>query len=390
MPPRRSASVAITGMALASPFGPEPADFWAGVCQGPTPRDRWKPGPAHPGLAGMALSCLAAPLPEAAGSPEKHAAARFLTLATRLGREALSRAGLATAPRGCGLAFGSVFAEADRLACPRPDAEPAVWPFLAAELGLTGPVVGTPVNCAAGNMALAWAVRRIRAGHAPMMLAGGLDVIGPLAVGVYQFLGNLTEDLPRPFDADRDGILLSEGGACFVLEPLAAARAAGRTVLATIEGVGLGHDASHPTRPAPDGRGLARAMAAALADAKLPPDAVAWYNAHSPGTLVNDEAEAAAVRAVFGAHGVPVSSTKGALGHAQGGANALEAAVCVEALQRGQAPPTLNHRTPAPGLDIDHIAGATRPLTGGHVMSGALSLGGAAAVVIFGRGDAWA
>lgn len=384
-----SEPVAITGFALASPFGPEPQAFWRGVCHGPTPAIDWTPAPDFPGLASMGLECRAAVLPDAPPIGRGGAGGRMIAVSEDLARRALAMAGLGEPPPGLGLALGSAWAEADHFARPKFLPAPPILPTLARALGLSGPLVNTPVNCAAGNVALAWAVGRIRAGEAPMMLAGGVDLIGPLAVGAYVFLDNLTSDLPRPFDAGRDGFLLAEGGALFVLEPLASARKAGRTVLATIVGVGAGHDASHPTRPSPDGRGQARAMRMALADAGLAPAEIGYLNAHSPGTPINDPGEAAAIAAVFGPRGVPVSSTKGALGHAQGGANALEAVACLLALRDRLIPPTLNHRTLPADFEIDHVANMPRALSGDHALSVAASMGGATSAAIFARADAW-
>jgi 3-oxoacyl-[acyl-carrier-protein] synthase II len=245
--------------------------------------------------------------------------------------------------------------------------------------------VNTPVACAASNTALAWAIDRIEAGQASCMLAGGFDVVGPTAVGGYQLFDNLTHSLPRPFDLERDGFLLGEGGAIFFLEPEESARAAGRRIVAIVRGAGCAHDAAHPTRPSPDGRGLRRALQKALREAGLSPAEIGYVNAHSPGTLANDAAEAAAYREVFGPRGVPVSSTKAALGHAQGGANSLEMVACIFALERQELPPTLNLASPDPELQLDLIAGGPRPTRIAHAVNSACSLGGASAVVVVSR-----
>jgi 3-oxoacyl-[acyl-carrier-protein] synthase II len=199
-----------------------------------------------------------------------------------------------------------------------------------------------------------------------------------MAVGGYQLLDNLTSSLPRPFSPARDGFLLGEGGALFVLEP------PGRRARAALLGVGSSHDAAHPTRPRDDGGGLIRALRAALAEAGLAPEQIDYVNAHSPGTFANDRGEAAAYRAVFGAGAVPVSSTKAALGHAQGGANALEAAACLLALERQAIPPTLHVDAPDPAFALDLVVGGPRPARLAHVLSTAESMGGANAVVILG------
>lgn len=376
-------AIAIVGYALASPFGSDPVAFWDGLNEGPVPITTWRSAGGFPDL-----ECLAALLPE--GSiPEMPEISWHptVTLSIDLGRRALAMAGLLEAPAGVGMALGSLWGESDYLQLPRRSPAPPLLPSLTRGLGLTGPVVNTPVACAAGNTAIAWAVERLRRGEAPMMIAGGLDVVGPAAVGTYRHLDNLTDTTARPFSADRDGFLLGEGGAMFVLEPLASAREAGRTVYGVILGVGSGHDASHPTRPAEDGRGLARAMSQAIADAGLSPGDIGYVNAHSPGTLQNDTSESAALATVFGPEGVPVSSTKGAIGHAQGGANALEAVACVLALQYGMAPPTLNVTAPDPAFRVDLIVGGPRPLERRVALTVASSMGGATSALVIGAGD---
>jgi len=372
-----SEPVAITGWAFASPFGTDEASFWEGLCHGAPPLSTWRSEPMFPGL-----ECGAAQLPGPAGSP----ADRVRALATDLARRALAHAGHAAPPAGLGMGLGSYWGEIDYLALPPRPAPPPLLPLLARDLGLSGPTANLPVACASGNYALAWAAARIRRQDAPVMLAGGLDVIGPAAVGGYIFLDNLCAALPLPFSPDRDGFLLSEGGALFVLEPRDAARAAGRPIRAVLRGYGNAHDASHPTRPDPAGGGLVRAMRQALARAGLGPADIGYVNAHAPGTIQNDPGEAAALREVFGPAGVPVSSTKAVLGHAQGGANALEALACILALQRGLAPPTRSVAAADPALELDVILGAPREFSPPRALSLASSLGGATSAVILERG----
>lgn len=380
MIPSAAGPIAITGYALASPFGTDEGVFWRGLLEGPTPIRHWQSPDGFPDL-----QCLAAPLPEGSVPPVPEISWHpAVALAIDLGRRAMAHAGFDAAPEGLGMALGSLWAESDFLALPRRPQSPPLLPALVKGLGLSGPVVNTPVACAAGNTAIAWAVDRLRRGEATMMLAGGLDTIGAAAVGTYLHLDNLTETTPRPFSADRDGFLLGEGGAMFLLEPLESARAAGRTVYAVVVGVGSGHDASHPTRPAEDGRGLARAMAGAIADAGLTPADIGYVNAHSPGTLQNDTSESNALATVFGPEGVPVSSTKGAIGHAQGGANALEAMACVLALRHQLAPPTLNVVEADPAFRVDLITREARPLQSRYVLTVASSMGGATSALVLG------
>ncbi len=371
--------VAITGWAFASPFGSAEDAFWHGICSGPTPITPWRSDTGFPGI-----ECLAAQVPGVGGAT----AHRVFEMAYDLARRALAHAGFAAAPPGLGLGLGSYWGETDYLALPRRRPPPSLVPELVRELHLGGPTANLPVACAAGNYALAWAAGRIRRQDAPFMLAGGLDVIGTAAVGSYLFLDNLADALPRPFAADRDGFLLGEGGALFLLEPSAQAERAGRPVLAHLRGVGNAHDASHPTRPDPAGGGLVRAIRQALGEARLSPGDIGYVNAHAPGTIQNDPGESAALREVFGPKGVPVSSTKAALGHAQGGANALEALACILALRHGLAPPTLNLARPDPALELDAIVVAPRPFEARYALSLASSLGGATSAIVLERGTA--
>jgi 3-oxoacyl-[acyl-carrier-protein] synthase II len=244
--------------------------------------------------------------------------------------------------------------------------------------------VNTPIGCAAGNLSMAWALDRLHAGDVELAVAGGLDVIGAGAAATFDMLGNLSETAARPFDVARDGIIMGEGGAMLVFEPLEVARARGARVLAEFVSAGCAHDAEHQIRPALDGRGLAAALRRALLEGGLQPGDVGYVNAHAPGTAVNDPCEAAAYRSVFGARGVPVGSTKAAVGHAQGGANGLEAAACVLALMHQVIPPTLGLEQLDPALELDAVSAARKgPLE--VVVSSASAMGGANAAVIFRR-----
>jgi 3-oxoacyl-[acyl-carrier-protein] synthase II len=376
--------IAITGYAFVSPYGDDEAAFWQGICHGPVPLSTWSATPAFPDV-----SCQAALLPPDLAPASGPLSERIVALTEDLCLRTLSQAGFTAAPPGLGLALGTLWGEHDGIGLDHPPAP--LLGRLATTLGLEGPMLTISVACAAGNAAMAWACDRLRLGEATMMLAGGVDLVGPLAVDAYSYLGTLTSSLPRPFAADRDGFLLGEGGAIFLLEPWEQAMAAGRPILAEICGVGGGHDADHPTRPAADGRGAVGSMQRAIADAGLTAAQIGYVNAHGPGTVANDIGETAAIATVFGPEGVPVSSTKAALGHAQGGANALEAIACLLALRQQTRPPTLHISGLDPALSpIDCIVGAPRPGHFSHVLSLAASMGGATWTLIFARGPAWA
>lgn len=366
--------VAITGYALMSPFGRDPARFWEGLCHGPTPTRTW----SAPGFE--ELTWPAVRLPQGQQPPGPHPPT---SLAVDLVRRALEGAGYSDPPREAGLALGSHFAETDQCNRPPVPPPPPMLQSVVREVGLAGPVVNTPIGCAAGNLSLSWATDRIVDGQAEVMVAGGADLFGAGSMGTFQLFDNVSETVPRPFSAERDGFLMGEGGAMFVLESTRHARRRGASVLAHIVGTGNGHDASHPTRPALDGRGLTLGLRGALAEAGLSPREIDYVNAHSPGTLANDPGEAAAYGRVFGPRGVPVSSSKAALGHAMGGANGLEAAGCLLALQHQSIPPTLNVDRPDPAFELDLVVGEPRPARLHHVVSAACGMGGANSVVIF-------
>ncbi len=368
--------VAVTGLALASPFGQDEGAFWEGLCVGPTPARTWC-DPDFP-----ELSCRAVLLDEALRPPPVPGQAPVVALARRLIERALGAAGLPRAPAGCGLALGSHFAETDHL---RREAGP--WPApmlatLAREGGFEGPVCNTPIGCAAGNLALCWAADRLRQGHAEVMVAGGVDLFGAASMGTFQMFDNISQTLPRPFSADRDGFLMGEGGALLVLEQEAHAAARGAEVRGWLVGTGTGHDGAHPTRPSLDGQGLRGALQGALQEAGLRPAQIDAVSAHSPGTVANDPAEAAAYRGAFGPRGVPVTAAKAALGHAMGGANALEAAGCLLMLRHQRIPPTLNVAAPDPAFALDLVLDEPRAAPLRRVLSAACGMGGANAVVI--------
>lgn len=372
--------VAITGLAVASPFGPSLEAFWAGLLRHPAPRRRLAPK----GFDGLDVQY--APLSSDA-DPKGPMPQRVAALVVDLALRALLDASLPVLPDGSGLVLGSHFAETDYLERPLPPlpSEPLLR-TVGKALGLHGPVLGTPAGCAAGNVALAVALDALRRGDAPCLLAGGFDLIGLGAAGVFDAMGNLTQGPARPFDARRDGVLLGEGGALFVLEPYELARKRGARIRAELKGAGLAHDADSPVRPALDGRGVSAALQAALGDAEVAPSHVGWVNAHAPGTVANDPGESAGLVRVFGPRGVPVSSTKASLGHAQGGANGLEAAACVLALEHQLLPPTVGV-TPDPALGLDVVHGAPRPATLEVTVSTAAAMGGGNAVVVIARGE---
>ena len=197
------------------------------------------------------------------------------------------------------------------------------------------------------------------------------------------------EAASRPFDQDRDGFVLGEGAAVLVLEELEHARARGATIHAHVLGYGTTCDAAHVASPTEDGEGALRCMHLALVDAGLVPADVDYLNAHGTSTPAGDPAEARAIRAVFGPHvdRVAVSATKSMTGHLLGAAGALEALLCVRALETGILPPTINLERPDPECALDHVANKARNVRARIALTNSFGFGGSNASLVFGRSD---
>jgi 3-oxoacyl-[acyl-carrier-protein] synthase II len=261
--------------------------------------------------------------------------------------------------------------------------------------GARGPLFSPTTACAASTQAVGDAFRAIQRGDADVMLAGGADaLIHPLVIAGFSAIRALStrNDDParasRPFDRDRDGFVLAEGGGMLVLEALESVRARGARVYAEVLGYGLSADANHPTASSSDGP--ARAMRLALADAKVAPEAVDYVNAHGTSTQLNDQHETEAIKAVFGAHArrLAVSSIKSMTGHLVGAAGAVEAIATVLALRHGILPPTINYTTPDPACDLDYVPNEARRVAIRIAMSNSFAFGGTNAILVLGRGEA--
>ena len=260
------------------------------------------------------------------------------------------------------------------------------------QLGLRGPSVVNASACAAGALAVAQAASLIERGAASIVLCGAADsMVNPLGLGGMCRLGAPSPrdelDACRPFDRARDGLVIGEGAAMFVLESAERARARGAKPLATVVGWGSTQDAYRVTAPRPDGAAATRAMQRALARAKLPPEAIGYINAHGTGTPLNDPAECKAIHGALGRHAerVQVSSIKGAVGHLMASSGAIELAASLLAFQRDLLPGTANHRDRDPECNVDVIGPAPRAAMVDHVLSNSFGFGGQNASVILGR-----
>ena len=255
------------------------------------------------------------------------------------------------------------------------------------EFGITGPGFTISTACSSSGHAIGQAFEMIRTGKTDLALTGGSEATFSFGIlKAWEAMRVVSPDTCRPFSKDRRGMILGEGGAMLVLEPLEAAVARGARIHAEIVGFGMSSDACHITQPSSDG--AARAMRVALRDAGLRPEQIGYINAHGTGTAANDKSEAAAIRAVFGAHAdsLPVSSTKSMHGHLLGAAGALECLATVLALRDGELPPTANFNECDPECDLDVIQNQARQGQVEWALSNSFAFGGLNAVLALRRG----
>ena len=375
-----SRDVVVTGLGLLTPLGESVEGTWNGLLEGASgagPITRFDPEEA--GLR-ASIACEVETDPAAVAPDDRvddRTMGRYAQFAVAATAEALADAGFDAADPdwnaervgtsiGSGLAgLAEIEAAADER--PSPSFLVSALTNLAAghvsmTIGAKGPNRAPGTACSAGTHAIAAAADDIRRGRADVVVAGGTDAaISPLGVGSFdamRALSTRTDDpaaTSRPFDSDRDGLVLSEGCGIVVLESREHARERGATPYAAITGAGRTADAHHPTRPAESGDGLRRCLEQALSDADRELTDVDHVNAHATSTPIGDAREADALAAVFaGAEdGVPpTTSIKGHLGHALGAAGAIEAAVIARTIAEGTIPPTLNYETPDPDCDL--------------------------------------
>ena len=263
---------------------------------------------------------------------------------------------------------------------------------IAMRYGLTGPNMATLSACASSNNAIGEGMRLIRDGYLDLCVVGGSEAATvPLTVAAFAQMTALTknpdpETASRPFDADRNGFVLSEGAATLILESEDHARARGARVYCEVAGYGASDDAHHITAPDPKGTGATLAMRWALSDAGAEPQDVSYINAHGTSTPLNDAAETVAIKAALGedvAHRVAVSSTKSMTGHMLGAAGAVEGAICALAIRDGVVPPTIHYRTPDPDCDLDIVPNEARTMNVTLALSNSFGFGGQNACIAF-------
>jgi 3-oxoacyl-[acyl-carrier-protein] synthase II len=375
--------VAVTGFGVVAPSGIGRDAFWAGL-NGPgitghksVEIDGWDPSPYYD------------------NPKEARRADRVEQFAVAAAAQALEHSG---EPSAAGDRFGTIFATGvgglrttqDQIEIMLTKGERRVSPFLVPMMmpnapgaaismryGLRGPNETITTACAAATHAIGYAARLIAWDMCDAAVTGGSESAA-CAIGLAGF-GNMTalssSGASMPFDARRDGFVLGEGAAVFVLEEWAAAVSRGATILAEVLGAASNADAHHITAPSPGGTGAVRCMELALADAGLSPGEITQVNAHGTSTPLNDAAEATAVTQVFGARGVAITSTKGVTGHALGAAGALEAAAVLLSFEHRCIPPTAGTSKVDDEFDIDLVLEA-REWTPGPSMSNNFGFGG--------------
>ena len=261
---------------------------------------------------------------------------------------------------------------------------------VARELGITGPVQTLSSACASGALAMEAALAAIRSGEVDLAITGGSDSLCEITYSGFNALRAVDEQPCRPFREGRSGMSIGEGAGVVVLESLEHARARGATPLAELRGSGASCDASHMTAPHPEGAGAALAISRALFDARLAPEAVDFINAHGTGTPLNDVAEFAGITAVLGARAreVPLTSTKGVVGHLLGSAGALEAIATVLGLRDREVHPTPGGGRVDPAIAARLVLNEPQAVPGAQAaLSTNLAFGGSNVALVLARWD---
>lgn len=406
--------VVITGLGVVSGLAQDIENFWTGLLEGRSgigPIDLFDPAAFKVRFAGQVRDFQPDVL---FGPKEARHLDRFVQFALAAGDQAVKDSGLDFASQQsdrCGVMIGSgigglnEFETQHRTMMERGPSR--ISPFTIPKLmvnagsghisiryGLTGPASAIATACASAANAIGDAFRLIQSGITDVMITGGSEAaLTHMGLGGFAAMRALStrNDEPtkasRPFDKDRDGFVLSEGAGILVLEEASSAEKRGATIYGEVLGYGMSADGTHITAPDEMGRGAARAMVAALKDAKLDPSVIDYINAHGTSTPLGDLAETRAMKSVFGshAHNLLVSSTKSQLGHLLGASGGVEAVVCALAMQRGVLPPTINLDNPDPECDLDYIPHNPREARIRYCMSNSFGFGGHNASLIFGQ-----
>jgi 3-oxoacyl-[acyl-carrier-protein] synthase II len=406
--------VVVTGLGCVSPLGNNFKDTWSALLAGKSGA-----GPiTHFDASGhkTRFACEVKGFDAAAlfGAKEARRMDRFCQFAVAATHEAVEQAGLSLPDEDrdrigviVGTGIGGIGTLLEQVEILREKGPDRVSPFLvpmmisdnaagtiAIRLGVRGPNAAIATACATGSNVIGEAAEMIRRGSADVMLAGGSEAsivsVSMAGLNVMTALSTYNDQplkASRPFDKNRDGFVMGEGGAMLVLESLKHAQARGAIILCEISGYGTTDDAYHVSAPAENGAGAELCMKLALENAGLEPGEIDYINAHGTSTPLNDKSETAAIKAAFGdyAYQLPISSTKSMTGHLLGASGALEAAFCAEIFQQDILPPTINYETPDPNCDLDYVPNVPRKAQPRHIMSNSFGFGGHNATLVLSR-----
>lgn len=404
--------VAVTGLGAITPIGNNTNDFWQAIKAGVCGIDTIKSFDASEFKTQVAGEVKGFDPTEFIEKKEARKMDRYTQLALVAAMEAVKNAGLDMEkedPWKVGVITGSGIGGIGTL-CEQHSAllergPGRVSPFfipmmignmgaaqIAIKLGAKGINENIVTACASGTNAIGDAYRHIQYGHNDVVIAGGAEAaVNPLAFAGFCSMKAMStrNDDPktasRPFDAERDGFVLSEGAGFIVLEELEHAKARGAHIICEMVGYGATDDAYHITSPVPGGEGGAKAMELAIADAGAVPADITYINAHGTSTKYNDSFETQAIKKTFGdaAKNVMVSSTKSMTGHLLGAAGGVEAIVCAKAIEDGYVPATINYKNPDPECDLDIVPNEGRAADVKYAMSNSLGFGGHNATIVF-------
>jgi 3-oxoacyl-(acyl-carrier-protein) synthase len=391
--------VVVTGLGIVSPLGSDVEEFWTRLLSGevgtstitsfPTAAYRTDCGGE---IRGFRLDDHC----EWTGEPLPRAAALFLAAASQAvrdagltGEQALDGVDLERVAVAAGTVFATRpgVAGRDGAVAQHDSQSPQLLARAPArQFGFTGPNTVLSTGCAAGNDALGYGYERIRSGRVDAAVVGGADELSEVVFALFTALRALAPDVVRPFDAGRGGLMVAEGAGVLVLESAARARARGARVYAELAGQASAADAHHMTSPHPKGVGIMSATRRALDRAGICPEQVDYVSAHGTGTAANDPVEAAAIRTLFPSRPA-VSSIKGALGHSQGAASAIEAIACALAIRHRVVPGSPTLRVVDPACEGVEYVRASRELDVSVAVNNAFGFGGSVSSVVLCRAD---
>ena len=401
MSPAGPVPAAVVGAGVKTPAGNDAGELWRNLCAGRPSAEVFSDDRLPPGTA--ALVCRVSGFdPAAYLTPvEIRRLDRTHALAIGAAADALGRCGELPPPArravvcGIGLGAASTYEEQVSGLLERgvrgvsPLTIPMVMPssvaaHLSLRFGFGGPCMTVSAACASGAAAIGEGVELLRRGAADVVLAGGVDsLVNYGAMCCFMRLDAMSRNVgrpelaSRPFDADRDGFVMGEGAGFVVLQRLEDVSAPGPEPLGLVLGHASSADAHHLVAPSPDGEGAVRCMALALADAGVQPGDLGHVNAHGTSTVLNDRAEAAALAALFGGSGPPVTAVKGSTGHMIAGSGAVEAIVSLISLRHRLLPPVVGLRSIDPEFDLDVVQGTPREAPPGYALSNSFGFGGA-------------